>query len=475
MVEWSKYQTDIFNETADGKQHVVVNAVAGSGKSSTLIESLKYIPPNQSWLLVAFNKQIADELKSRAPTSGSVYTLHSLGLKTIASSFPKISVYQDKLSDIIEQLIGKNKDNDYEKLLDKSVRLAKATLAKSNTDIDDMLDDYNIDLLEYNREEFIANTQACLDLSKAKHSILDFDDMIYFPNVFKLKFKKYDFILIDECQDLNNAQIQFVLQMCKKKTRIFAYLDPYQSIYGFRGANFNQVYASIKSLQPKLLPLSVSYRCPTSVIKLAQKYVPEIEAAPGAKEGEVKYIKSNELFKIAKPGCFIISRTNAPMLKMSLSFIKAGVPAVIRGKDIGANLLYFIKNSKKKSIPALLDYIEKWKAKEISRLVKKKKDISAVIDKYECLMALIEDCKDIEQAKLNLNKIFADDGDSNRILFSSVHRIKGDENKTVFLLWDTFFGDDQEANNLRYVAITRAMDKLYFVTSTKKDDLEEKK
>lgn len=470
MTIWSPQQERIFKETAEGTEHVVVDAKAGSGKTTTLIESIKHIPAGKSWLLVAFNKRNAEELKFRAPTDqgGAIYTLHALGLKTVGGGFPRTSVNQEKLSDIVERVVGRDRDMaSYRVSLAKAASLAKATLTKKPEDLDEMIDAYDIDVVEHDRDEFIRRIQATLDMCKVETSSIDFDDMVWYPNLYKLKVKTYDVVLVDEFQDLNESQIQFSMQLCKKKGRIFCYGDRNQAIYNFRGANAASVFSIIETLKPKLLPLSISYRCPVSVVAEAQKYVPEIQAAPGAKHGTVQTITESEMYKLAKPGSFIVSRTNAPMLSIALKFIKMGIPANIRGRDIGQNLLTFIQNSKAKTIPALKEYIDKWATKESERLLKKGKDLLPVTDKAECLRVLVEDCKDVEQVKSRMQKLFSDEDDKSKVLLTSTHRVKGDQNPNVFVLWGTFFGDDQEAQNLRYVAITRSQDKLYFVKSVK--------
>lgn len=469
MPNWSEQQTRVFVETATGTDHVVVDSKAGSGKTTTLIESINHIPAGKSWLLVAFNKRIAEELKMKAPNEGgAVATLHALGLKTVAGGFPRTAVNQEKLSEVTERVVGRGRDlHSYRASLAKATALAKATLSKTTFDLDEMIDAYDIDIVENDREEFIRRVQTCLDLCKVETSHIDFDDMIWYPNLYKLKVKTYDVVLVDEFQDLNEAQIQFSLQLCKKKGRIFCYGDRNQAIYNFRGANASSVFKIIETLKPKLLPLSISYRCPKQVVQEAQKYVPEIEYAPDAKEGTVDWISESDMYRMAKPGCFIVSRTNAPMLSIALKFIKAGVPANIRGRDIGANLLTFIQNSKAKSITDLRNYIDRWKEKETARLLKKQKDILPITDKWECLRVLTEDCKDVEQVKARMQKLFSDEEDRTKILLTSTHRVKGDQAHNVFVLWGTYFGDDEEARNLRYVAITRSQDKLYFVKSVK--------
>ena len=59
----SIFQQDIYNFITDGTGNAVVSAVAGSGKTTTLLHALELIPTNKTVLFLAFNKSIATELK----------------------------------------------------------------------------------------------------------------------------------------------------------------------------------------------------------------------------------------------------------------------------------------------------------------------------------------------------------------------------------------------------------------------------
>ena len=76
------------------------------------------------------------------------------------------------------------------------------------------------------------------------------------------------------------------------------------------------------------LKLPISYRCPKEVIKLAQNYIPDIICPDTSESGTVNNIGLNELMKTAKPGCFILSRTNAPLIGLCLKFIKLGKKSI---------------------------------------------------------------------------------------------------------------------------------------------------
>src|SRR5690606_35186416 len=124
-------------------------------------------------------------------------------------------------------------------------------------------------------EEFIKYVVKTLAICKSQKMIVDFDDMIWFPFVYRLNVGKYDVVFVDETQDLNAAQIAMVYSAIKIDGRIIAVGDPFQSIYQFRGADSEAIPNIIKKLSAKTLPLSITYRCPKKVVALAKEIVPD--------------------------------------------------------------------------------------------------------------------------------------------------------------------------------------------------------
>ena len=471
-MDWSKYQEAIFKDTSSGKGNLIVEAKAGCAKTTTLIESLNHIPPDKSWLLVAFNKKIATELQQRAPASnnGDCRTLHSLGLKTCFKRWPNIRVEPYKMNTTLNSVVGTHRRlNDLKWQVQKAVGFAKANLVSDPDDIDELLDLFDVDTLDVGKDIFIDYVCKSLLKSFENTSCLDYSDMIWFPNQFDLTPDQYDFVLIDEAQDLSKAQLTLAMtaSTASKTSRIIIYSDKKQAIYSFAGVSTEGFEEIVRPLKARKLPLSISYRCPKKVIKEAQRFAPEIEAAPNAKEGIVEKITYAEMFKIAKPGCFIISRANAPLIGIALHFINKGIPANIQGRDIGSNLLNIIKKSRCKKLDSLLTWLDKWKAKEIKRLLKDNKSIGTVTDKYECLHTLAESCSSVDEIKRKIETLFEDTDTHNVIMCSTTHKAKGLERDVVFMISATFRETDQEEKNLKYVCITRSKNTLYYVIGKK--------
>lgn len=465
-LDWSKYQKDIFRDIAKGQGNTIVIARAGAAKTTSLVQGSKYLPRKKSSLFCAFNKHVQETLRMKLGSYVECLTLHSLGFRAIKLRFGDVELNNRKCWDLVRSFIGDSKD-DYDLIdqISKTVSFCKASLVDTPSSIEEMIFKYGIDLCEVSMKQFIQYVSMAIRMCKEQTEVIDFDDMIWFPFVYRLNVGKYDYVFIDESQDLNKAQIELALSACKIDGRVVAVLDPAQAIYGWRGADTDVLDNLKERLQPKELPLPICYRCPKKVVLAAQEFVPDIQPFDKAPEGEITDLSVGDLRKTAKAGDYVISRYNAPLIKHCLNFLKHGVPSNILGRDIGSNLLYLIKKSKKKTVRDFLKWLIKWEKQEKQRLLDKYPNASteSISDKAECLRNLCEDTTSLDEVKKNINMLFKDNEEKNIVLFSSIHRIKGKETDRVFVLADTLNASSQEELNLHYVAITRAKKHLYMV------------
>lgn len=503
MRNWSRYQLDVFKNIASGTGHTVVKAVAGSGKSTTILEALTHVPTGCRTLFVAFNKAIAEELTLRAPKTVEVSTLHSYGLKTITRSLGRLKIDLRRADNLLREMYptlettkvvnkilkefgeepSKGLIFDLQRDITKTVSLAKGNLACEEKQIERIVDDFEIEspnrppipelrglevpeaMLEAFRAAFVKDSLAlllrCADVSDGT---IDFDDMIWLPIVLELNQTKFDRVFVDETQDLNPAQIEMTFRAVKTNGRICAVGDPRQAIYRFRGADEAAVDNVVKRLDATILPLSVCYRCCRSVVQAAQSIVPEIESAPGAEEGTVKNVTRDEMMRDAGPGHFILSRVNAPLISLCMKFLMEGRPATIQGRDIGASLSAFVKKSAARSVDELRSYVEEWRDVECKRLSEKRRDTQSVEDRAECILALSDGARTVSEVVGRIERLFVDKDDSTRIVLSSTHKAKGMERDTVWMLqWTYGRKPGVEEENLIYVAQTRARKTLFMV------------
>jgi DNA helicase II / ATP-dependent DNA helicase PcrA len=477
IMEWSDRQQAVFEEVAAGDGHAMINAVAGSGKTTTILEAMRYVPTGLKVLFVAFNKPIAMELEKRAPEGVAVSTLHSLGLKACTRSLDRPRVDASKAKDIARAVTGVELNptrREWCVSVVKCVSLAKSYLADTPEKIEDVMDLHQLCPPETEKERpaFVKDVMTVLDACKTIMASVDFDDMVWLPIVLGLKVPSYDRIFVDETQDLNASQIALVLKALKPGGRICAVGDPRQAIYGFRGAAADAFEKVRSALDAKVLPLSVTYRCARTIVREAQALVPHLEAAPNAEEGAVMRVAEERMLKEAVAGDFVLSRINAPLLKLCLAFLREGRRANIQGRDVGTKLSSLVKRSKTWDVDGMLRYVDRWSALEIARLAQRELDGTGVEDMRECVHALSEGETSVADVLGKIDRLFADGDETSRITLSSTHKAKGMERDRVWLLESTYMrkrkGQETistEEANLKYVAITRARKDLFLVQS----------
>lgn len=468
--DWSIYQLNIFNDISCGEGNTHVEAVAGSGKTSSICEGFYHLPKGWSALMCAFAKPIQIELEKRATGLPiTVLTLHSLGYRALRKAYPKLGqpdmyklqgYIEAEVGDTIESMTTRDE-------LTKAISLAKGYLASTPEEIDEIMDRHDVDSGHETRPDFIAKVLKIMAATGRDTSRVDFDDMIWMPQLHGLSLPKYDYVFVDEAQDLNKAQINMALNSVTDKGRILTVGDTSQSIYGFRGADSNAIQNIINRLNSKVMPLSISYRCAKAIVELAKSVVPHLEASPTAEDGLVASCDPDKMLQDVRPGDFILSRTNAPLMGYCLNLLKAGVRANIQGKDLGKNFLYMIKKSEAESVNGFLDWLDNWCGTEVARLTAKNRDSSFITDKRDCFLALCEGTNDLNQVKNNIKALFHEDKDSNdRVILSTTHKAKGLERDRVFMLASTYkAGKTVEESNIYYVAVTRAKKSLYMVSA----------
>jgi superfamily I DNA/RNA helicase len=350
----------------------------------------------------------------------------------------------------------------------KTVGLCKSRLVDIPSKIDEIITEFDIDLCEIDAEVFIRYVCQALRMCKEQTNVVDFNDMIWLCFVYRINPGKFDIVFIDECQDLTRAQLELALSAVKIDGRVIAVLDDRQVLYSFAGVEIDVLDILRSRLKATELTLPICYRCPKSVITLAQKYVPDILPFDKVIEGSIEHITYNDLYHKVSPGCFVLSRTNAPLISICMRMIRSGIKANILGRDIGDGLQYLIKKSKKKTVIKLLEWLPKWEKEEKERVLAKnpKAKTEFITDKAECLFNLCENCTSLEEVKDNINKMFKDTEDNKVVWLSTIHKRKGAETDVVFILNDTLRYSSIAEENCNYVAITRCKKELYFVSKS---------
>jgi DNA helicase II / ATP-dependent DNA helicase PcrA len=296
--------------------------------------------------------------------------------------------------------------------------------------------------------------------------------MLYLPIVFGARFVRYDYLFVDEAQDVNEIQREVIRRSLELDGRLIAIGDPNQAIYGFRGAGTNSMQLLRDEFRAEELPLSVSYRCPLDIVKDANEQVPWLRARADAPKGKIERVYSYDP-KDYLPSDVILCRFNAPLVEYAFKLIARDVPCRVLGRDIGSGLIALVKKMHAENVPDLERRLLRHLDSERTRFIRDEKyyKINSLQDRIDTLFIFTEQmpAASIADLQTRILNLFDDEINPNRITLSTIHKAKGLEWNRVFILRYGLIGKysvdgiaDQE-DNLRYVAKTRSMSELYYV------------
>lgn len=404
----STYQQDILDFFLNNPQsNMLVNALAGSGKSTTACMLSEH--SKTSDLYIAFNASVVEEFKKKIKNPKTkVMTMHSLAYsimlynveqeskdsgekpKGFGSQRSKRTVSLDnfKPHKILDEEITKRygryiefakrvflKDN-YVNLYN----LCRLTLTdmSSNKDVSRLINDHVL-FLYYGDEGYsapdiseITSTLKILD-TKSKQQfetqgVIDFTDMLWIT-FNKLKYDNWEVpywalytnIYCDEVQDFSNIQLNFLKFIKRTKGRYVFIGDFHQAIYNFAGANaqaFNQIPKMFAPVETFDLP--ICYRCAKSHLsRVNREYGIPILPCDNAPMGFVKTIDKNKISEYAKAGDMVISRKNKWIAEVVLDLARNGTPIFIEDKEMVEAIKRQILSSKCTSVGTLEKFLQK--------------------------------------------------------------------------------------------------------------------
>ena len=494
----SEYQDKIFQTISSGVGNLIINAAAGSAKTTTIVNAIRFIPDAKKILFIAFNKDIVNKIRHTVTHDGAtVLTFHSLGYyillenKIIDNRGTDIIneyKYKNYVKGNIEQLtdkyqeLGRNKSL-YINNIVKLVEYSRYYLAMSNKEIERVAELYGIipmfDEVEVCRKVLLWGKES-LDT-------IDYTDLLWLPNTLNLTTKKYLFnwIFIDEAQDTSIVEQKLVDKCFKRGTRFAAVMDEYQQINIWCGSTLDAIDNFLKYPHTKQYKLPISYRCPKQVVELAKSYSDNIIAKDDAIEGEIRYdVSPNE--PIA--GDMVLCRNTAPLVEQFLKYLRINKKAYIRGfENIRKEYLELISNTKSKLIdrncvtydglfPNLYVYLFKQIDSVMSNFKLDEEDalchstILGIYDNIEALKVLSEGLVSAKELVDKINIIFNGDA-TDAVELSTIHKAKGLEADNVYILQPSLMPskfankewEKKTERNLIYVAYTRAKKTLNFM------------
>jgi superfamily I DNA/RNA helicase len=494
---------------------LMVNALAGTGKTTTICwgigervptgvtpskEQLQIVKFMRSFkwnscAAMAFNKSIAEVLKKRLEHVPGVTCATSNGFGhrnwTAFCKGKRLDVNASKLFLLLKEKLKEDRvdykdSSKWSNDVIKVVQTIKQQIATIN-DYETIAEDADI-ILGVEHRKYI---EWLYEKSINTHDFIDFDDQLYMPYHFQVPIAKFDLVVVDEAQDLNKAKQWLAFNMTEKYLVTIG--DPNQAIYGFSGADCESMNTMSKYMTEtwkedfQTMSLTVTRRCPKTVVSVANKYVPTLRAADEAPEGKVINTKEEEFKEqllTRQHRCMVLSRTNAPLMSLAFYLLRNNRPCFIQGKDIGTGIVKLLNSCKGNTLEEKLGDLSNVVAKKCTKYEEKGQMDKAELlkDKELCIRTICDNVTTVEEFKSKVESLFRDSGTNTEHQLSSVHKSKGLECHWVSIYKPSLLplkltsragkrvpkGAQQQEFNLAYVAYTRSQDTLEFVMEPKK-------
>ena len=270
----------------------LVIAGAGSGKTKVLTTRIANLISNgvksSNILAITFTNKAANEMRSRVENLiGTHYafvgTFHSFGLRVIKENYDVLEITKnftiidtEDVNSVIKKIL-KDFGLDPKEYSPSFIR-NKISFIKNN-----MLSASEVEkFLTAPAEKVAAKVYFEYEKILKRNNTIDFDDLLkkpvelfmYHSDILEHYQEKYPYILIDEYQDTNEVQYKMVKLLSKKYGNLFVVGDPSQSIYAFRGANFQNILNFERDYENcKVIKLPQNYRSTQTILSAANDVI----------------------------------------------------------------------------------------------------------------------------------------------------------------------------------------------------------
>ena len=461
-------QTHILDLVRTTDANLMVNALAGTGKTATL-KMIEAEATTKPILFLAFGKKNAEDGRKTMASTTKVSTFNSLGhgiwAQAIGRGFkPDVR----KTGNLYRQIIDDAKPSAKGKLWEaywtvieavgyaKSLGYIPFAHAMSSRRLADWpavaarLDEEPDDFI-HKQVDLVLNHS----IAGAYTGTCDFDDQIYMPTLFAGTFPKFPLVMVDEYQDLNPVNHKMIEKLTTN-SRLIGVGDPNQSIYAFRGAFAKGMETAVEAFHMTECDLTVSFRCPEAVVRSVRWHVPKFRWSNTG--GTVLDLPSLEIAALSA-GATFICRNNAPLFSLAMRCLSAGVGVNVSGSDIGPRIVRQMKKlgPEDTTRASLLERIAEWQAG--------KEDLGSKVaaDQAACMRVFAESGDNLGQALRYAEHLFAQT--TGQLYFTTGHKAKGLEYPVVIHLDHWLLGESEQDRNLSYVISTRSSDQLYRVNS----------
>ena len=297
-----------------------VKASAGSGKTRVLTERVRHLlgQTNKKILALTFTNKAGEEIKDRLSDVDNIDnrtfigTFHGfcqslienhgnlIGYEQLPNIFEDDTDRLELIEQAIQQipsyaLIYKKKDNkqkkDFRYRALNFISKVKRELISENENFDE---DENVVLL-YRTYQEILHSQNAIDFDDLL--LLAYNLMVNYPKISQIYRRSFFAICVDEAQDLNNAQYQFLLALTNNEYNYIMMVgDPNQSIYHFNGSSPDFMDKEfVHDFSPNIIELIENYRSSIQVLSAAKRIIPEAEYIEGTiKKGIFEIYKADD-------------------------------------------------------------------------------------------------------------------------------------------------------------------------------------
>ena len=280
---------------AHNKGPCMVLAGPGSGKTLTIAKRIEYLIMKhkvrpEEILVITFTKYAAWEMKNRTrsicgPSSYAVTfgTFHGIyyGILKWAYRLNQSNLLSDEEKYRILREILPGIDWDQEPEADEEKDYLQELAIEIGNVKNNCMDIEEYEPVKYTTEKF-RKLYITYEETKKKYRKIDFEDMLIQcrdlfmkrPDILKKWQEKFQYILVDEFQDVNQAQYDVVRMLAAPQDNLFVVGDDDQSVYGFRGAKPGIMMEFMKNYpKARQILLDVNYRSSGYIVKGALRVI----------------------------------------------------------------------------------------------------------------------------------------------------------------------------------------------------------
>lgn len=461
----------------DNNDSVILAATAGSGKSFSCVQRLKYlvdrgVDPNKI-IFFSFTKAATEELRERVAKAGvpvrdkvsshgkgcTITTIHAFANSLLASmqKFKQIASFYEFLNWFKKEhrpsshATKEQKEAYYELIANMHEDAEQLSSAIGSFKLQ------SADNIKAPIPQFFADYRKFLRVTRKRDfsdMLIEVRDLLRENKWIKMFRNRYDYIFIDEYQDTSTIQLQTLLSLNAKYYYMIG--DRNQSIYGYSGANCAKLEQMLKKRRDVIeMSLSVNFRSDKSIVDNSNKYSSLEAVANSEDDGSVDnkvMLKMDELVELMKqPGeIVVLVRTNEVIRKLEKELLK---------RKVAMRYFNFINDAD----------IKKFKSQDVDVNLRRKLDnFKGHFENDAQLIAFIERFKNSKKFVTTIHKSKGREFDECVV----VNSIAPDTLKDCGIYKHlgkkrldrvSFTDKDEESKNIHYVAVSRSKHKLYFM------------